>query len=114
MLAPETWPLPTDVSETELTDTMSADDFTTIMFVRHPFNRVASVYYQKLVDLALTSWKHVTKHIIETYRTKSPGLAMRNESIARSVEMFNESSMMISFSCKIFFKDKHDLGHLRS
>ncbi len=39
-----------------------------IVFVRHPMARLASVYYQKFIDLGDTSWQGITNRVISLFR----------------------------------------------
>ncbi len=56
------------------------DETTSVVCVRHPLARVASVYFQKLIDLGHKSWKGLTRDIIAKYRQAGAVVGSGNKS----------------------------------
>lgn len=64
LLAPDLWPPPKD-----LLQAWHREDNLSLVIVRHPMSRLASVYYQKFVELRNhKGWSKVIKRIISRYR----------------------------------------------
>ena len=62
VLAPKLWRPPPDV-------VTAWSNTTSIVIVRHPMSRLASVYYQKFVELSDNEgWARLIEYIIDTYR----------------------------------------------
>lgn len=71
LFAPKLWPPPT--KQEDLLEAWHAEDNLSIVIVRHPMSRLASVYYQKFIELKdHKAWKKVIRRVIARYR-KSVG-----------------------------------------
>ncbi|TRY72259.1 hypothetical protein TCAL_00216, partial [Tigriopus californicus] len=65
--APKRLPFPLDMSPVTF-----AQDVTSMLIVRHPFSRLASAYYDKLIRLGRKSWQMVRLFIIWKFRLQPP------------------------------------------
>ena len=74
LFAPKLWPLPDNTKVADLSNLMGGADFTSLVISRHPFSRIASVYYQKLIDLGQSSWSPITERIIKKFRSEEKKL----------------------------------------
>merc|ERR1711963_277443 len=69
MFAPQLWPAPPKKEELQA----AWKNLTSIVIVRHPFARLASVYYQKFVQLKdHKAWGPLVKSVVKKYRRPDP------------------------------------------
>ncbi|TRY79666.1 hypothetical protein TCAL_07304 [Tigriopus californicus] len=61
------WPFPMKIDPLK-----AMEGQTSIVISRHPLERIASVYSQKLVNLGQSSWKDFSVWMIRSYRTSEP------------------------------------------
>ena len=79
IFAPKLWPLPSNTTAANIVETFRTDGITSIVIVRHPFTRLASVYFQKVIELSQKdpSWKKFNQNLIDYYRNGSNKATLR-------------------------------------
>ena len=69
--APKYWPLPKQYDNLKTL----MEPLNSFVFVRNPFDRLVSVYKDKIVGNPMGAWKSLSIQIIHEYRMKHKGAA---------------------------------------